>query len=83
MVGGLNGQQVIDSLKEEQLNTTYSDKAQVILQKLQHSASKVPMWDLTDVPYLKLRLELVKRGLLGGDVKKLKARIKELEETNK
>lgn len=83
MVGGLNGQQVIDSLKEEQLNTTYSDKAQLLLQKLQHSASKGHMWDLTDVPYLKLRLELVKRGLLGGDVKKLKARIKELEETNK
>lgn len=28
-VGGLNGQQVIDSLKEEQLNTTYSDKAHI------------------------------------------------------
>lgn len=83
IVGGVNGQQVINSLKDEQRETGYSEKAQGLLQKLQHSASEGPMWDLTDVPYLKLRLELVSRGLLGGDVKKLKARIKEVEGANK
>lgn len=83
IVGGVNGQQVISSLKEEQRETNYSEKAQGLLQKLQHSASESHLYDLTDVPYLKLRLELVKRGLLGGDVKELKAFIKELEETNK
>lgn len=82
VMGGATGKQVIEYVKREQEDKDYSEKAIGILQELQRSAESYGWWyDLTDVAYMKIRLELVQRGLLDGDVKEIEGFIKEWEDS--
>lgn len=81
VMGGATGKQVIEYVKREQEDKEYSEKAIGVLQELQRSAESSRLYDLSDVAYMKIRLELVQRGLLDGDVKEIKAFIKGLEES--
>lgn len=81
VMGGATGKQVIEYVKREQEDKEYSEKAIGILQELQRSAESSGWYDLTDVAYMKIRLELVQRGLLDGDVKEIKGFIKAWEDS--
>lgn len=81
VMGGATGKQVIEYVKREQEDKEYSEKAIGILQELQRSAESYGWYDLTDVAYMKIRLELVQRGLLDGDVKEIEGFIKAWEDS--
>lgn len=81
VMGGATGKKVIEYVKREQEDKEYSEKAICVLQELQRSAESYGWYDLSDVTYMKVRLELVQRGLLDGDVKEIKGFIKAWEDS--
>lgn len=81
VMGGTTVKQVIENVKREQCDKEYSETAIDVLQELQRSAENSRLYDLSDVAYMKIELELVQRGLLNGDVKEIKAFIKGLEDS--
>lgn len=81
VMGGATGKQVIEYVKREQEDKEYSEKAIGVLQELQRSVEALEFYDLSDVAYMKVRLELVQRGLLDGDVKEIEGFIKAWEDS--
>lgn len=81
VMGGATGKQVIEYVKREQEDKEYSEKAIGVLQELQRSVEALEFYDLSDVTYMKVRLELVQRGLLDGDVKEIEGFIKAWEDS--
>lgn len=81
VMGGATGKQVIEYVKREQEDKEYSEKGIGVLQELQRSVEALEFYDLSDVTYMKVRLELVQRGLLDGDVKEIEGFIKAWEDS--
>lgn len=79
IMGGVNGKQVTDYVKDEQRLSNYSEKGYKLLEDVQRSVESPSLYDISDVPYMKVAVELISRGLLDDDSDHLKAMIKALE----